>query len=433
MPKHLAQDITLFCFRKRRSLFWLTAVLVILLWFGTFEASIRNEPIQSILRTNPVEVPEQSAKIAMFIQAYDRTIPMLPSLFDVIWHQDNVYAIHIDKRTPPEMMEPVHQLLENANYSSNVHLIPRQYVTYLGITTVLNTLNGISFLLERDDTWDYFINLSGADYPLVTPNQLRHVLGHPEIIDKNLSFLQTTNYSNPASGRVYNDRFFRINIDSATYSDIRPHDPHDEQVKTEPCIRGCLNTIGHSNHPLFDTKLPVVVVKSEAWIILHRSAAELSIHSGLSRQLIAFFANVYVPEEFFFSTLLTRAEETRDRIVHDAFRLVLWGVMKRGSRPPAIDSGDIPNIEKVIAEKGGLFVRKRMKVDSDVRSYIDSHFLGVSEEARTNAELRKSSEQFSRKQGMRVLCASRHHLGHIFNATTYPLFQQCMRDMMDSS
>ncbi|KAI0566057.1 Xylosyltransferase family GT14 [Gracilaria domingensis] len=428
------QDLTVFCFRRRRLLFALAAVSVVLLWYSNYEAALRNKRFVSVLR-NAISTshltPKRGAKLALFIQAYERTIPMLPSLMEAIWHPDNIYAIHIDKRTPPELMEPVHRLLDNANYSSNVHLIPRQYVTYLAITTVLNTLNGMSFLLDQDDTWDYFINLSGADYPLVTPDQMRDVFGHPEVIDKKLSFVQTTNYSNAVTGKVYNNRFYRVPIDSATYSVIRPHDPYGEETMADPCIRGCLHTPGKVPHPLFESEQPLVhIVKSEAWIILHRSAAEYAVHSGLSRQLIAFFANVHVPEEFFFSTLLTHAEEIRDSIVHDGFRLVLWGLFNRGSRPPAIDSGDIPDIENTISKRGGLFVRKRMKVDSDIRSYIDDNLLGISERAQTNDTMRKSSEMFSRKQRIRVLCSSRHHVGVIFSTKTYPQYLKCLKESL---
>ncbi|KAI0566060.1 Xylosyltransferase family GT14 [Gracilaria domingensis] len=423
--KRLADTLAFQC-RQRRSLRVLAVVFLAFLWCTTYVSTSKNS-LPSVLRAGSVFIPKRGVKLALFIQAYDRTLPLLPSLLDAIWHPENIYAIHIDKRTHPDLIKPLERLLSNANYSSNVHLIPRQYVTYLGITTVLNTLNAISFLLEKDANWDYFINLSAADYPLVTATQLRDILGQRDVLGRELSFVQTTNYSNAASGKVYDARFGRLFVDTATYSVIRPHDPYEEKVKEDPCIRGCLKSAAPAVHPLHEDNAPVKIVKSEAWIMLHRTAAEFALKSGLSRQLIAFFANVHCPEEFFFSTLLTHAEETRDRIVHDAFRLVLWGVFKKKSRPPAIDSGDIPNMKELIRDKGGLFVRKRMKTDSDMRSYIDDRLLGISREAQRDEKMRKSSHMFSRRQNMRVTCAIRHRVGESaeLNRASY---RRCMED-----
>ncbi|KAL6553455.1 Beta-glucuronosyltransferase GlcAT14A [Orobanche gracilis] len=41
-------------------------------------------------------------------------------------------------------------------------------VTYRGPTMVSNTLHACAFLLKRYKDWDWFINLSASDYPLVT-------------------------------------------------------------------------------------------------------------------------------------------------------------------------------------------------------------------------------------------------------------------------
>lgn len=41
---------------------------------------------------------------------------------------------------------------------------------------VTNTMSAMTFLLQLDSAWDYFINLSGCDYPMVTPQQQRRLL-----------------------------------------------------------------------------------------------------------------------------------------------------------------------------------------------------------------------------------------------------------------
>ena len=51
----------------------------------------------------------------------------------------------------------------------NVRMIVRaNLVTYRGPTMVTNTLHAAAILLKEGGDWDWFINLSASDYPLVT-------------------------------------------------------------------------------------------------------------------------------------------------------------------------------------------------------------------------------------------------------------------------
>jgi protein xylosyltransferase len=51
----------------------------------------------------------------------------------------------------------------------NVEVIRRaNMVTYRGPTMVANTLHACAILLRRSRDWDWFINLSASDYPLMT-------------------------------------------------------------------------------------------------------------------------------------------------------------------------------------------------------------------------------------------------------------------------
>jgi hypothetical protein len=51
----------------------------------------------------------------------------------------------------------------------NVYMISKaNMVTYRGPSMVSNTLHACAILLKRSKDWDWFINLSASDYPLVT-------------------------------------------------------------------------------------------------------------------------------------------------------------------------------------------------------------------------------------------------------------------------
>lgn len=366
---------------------------------------------------------QRSKNIAFFIQAYNRTIPLLPSLLDVLWHPKNVYAIHVDNRTDPASAQAVHRLVTSSKYQRNIFVIPSQNVTYMGISLVLNTLHAISFLLRQTVHWDYFINLSAADYPLVRSNHLRQILSDPFIIQNHLSFIQTVNASRQISQSAYQSRLRHIFIDTAIYSGLRTR----PQTRNHPCVYGCLHNIHTQPHPLLSDPIPMNIIKSEAWTILHRSAAQFAVNSSLSRQLVAFFSNIHCPEEFFFSTLFINHAHFRHTIVHDAFRFVLWGNLSRKSHPPAIDSGNIPDIHTLLRTRGGLFIRKRLKPDSTIKSFIDEHLLAHSGATRATIQgffsSRSQWNRFALEQQVRVMCAARHRRG---DNGTFILYNQCL-------
>ncbi|KAF2286034.1 hypothetical protein GH714_009827 [Hevea brasiliensis] len=62
-------------------------------------------------------------------------------------------------------------------------------VTYRGPTMVANTLHACAILLKRSKDWDWFINLSASDYPLITQDDLLDTFS---TINRNLNFIEHT-------------------------------------------------------------------------------------------------------------------------------------------------------------------------------------------------------------------------------------------------
>lgn len=89
-----------------------------------------------------------------------------------LYHPRNQYAVHLDLEASAE------ERLELANFvrdqpvfakMGNVRMVVRaNLVTYRGPTMVTNTLHAAAILLKEGGDWDWFINLSASDYPLVT-------------------------------------------------------------------------------------------------------------------------------------------------------------------------------------------------------------------------------------------------------------------------
>lgn len=154
---------------------------------------------------------EISKGIAFSIQVSWNNIEMVPRLMRAVYHPNNVYAVHFDAKIPTSKVQDClielarqhffrltgdglgaenatdEMLLNQTKYfPDNIHFVPRESVTYSGISVVLNTIRLMTYLLQHDETWEYYINLSGSDYPLVSPHFLRRLLGRipkPEVLN----------------------------------------------------------------------------------------------------------------------------------------------------------------------------------------------------------------------------------------------------------
>jgi len=89
-----------------------------------------------------------------------------------LYHPLNQYALHLDlEAPPPERMDLVDFVERESVFREvgNVRVVKKSnLVTYRGPTMVTNTLHAMAILLKEGGDWDWFINLSASDYPLVT-------------------------------------------------------------------------------------------------------------------------------------------------------------------------------------------------------------------------------------------------------------------------
>lgn len=108
---------------------------------------------------------------AYLISASRGDVPRLRRLLHALYHPGNYYLIHLDADAPPsEHRELAGFVSGNAVFGQigNVWVVGKpSLVTYRGPTMLATTLHAMSLLL-RTANWDWFINLSASDYPLVT-------------------------------------------------------------------------------------------------------------------------------------------------------------------------------------------------------------------------------------------------------------------------
>ncbi|CAN0400869.1 unnamed protein product, partial [Ectocarpus fasciculatus] len=117
---------------------------------------------------------ERRARLAFLIMSSGDDIAKLSVLLPEIYHQDNIYLVHVDAKAPPEQTDKIREVV-SANFPavdgrpSNGRLLePAGIVSWGGFSITLACLYGIAAALLWDDGWDYFINLSTSDFPVVT-------------------------------------------------------------------------------------------------------------------------------------------------------------------------------------------------------------------------------------------------------------------------
>lgn len=194
-------------------------------------------------------------------------------LFDAIYDPGDAFAIHVDKATPERTLRSFESLVGDR---PNVLFLPRRRVAWGGWSLAAVSLESIRRLLDVDDGWDYFINLSGQDYPLRPVDRIRAELAR-----------------NPAANYITADE-----IDSF---------PPDERYFVHRRKRWrCIEFGGRTRRiPVPNLGRPNVRIdwKGSGWYALSRDFCEWIFSDALARDCIAAVRRTFIPDEFLMQTL----------------------------------------------------------------------------------------------------------------------------------
>lgn len=126
----------------------------------------------SFTKPNVNNNPEDLPRLAYLISGTKGDSHRMMRTLQAVYHPRNQYVLHLDLEAPPkERMElamsvrsdPVFSRMQNVRVMSQSNL-----VTYKGPTMIACTLQAVAILLRESLHWDWFLNLSASDYPLVT-------------------------------------------------------------------------------------------------------------------------------------------------------------------------------------------------------------------------------------------------------------------------
>lgn len=128
--------------------------------------------VESKMNQAPPLIPPPLPKFAYLISGSKGDVDKLWRTLHALYHPWNYYIVHLDLESPlEERWELTSRVANHTLFKKVGNVIVNNrsnMVTYRGPTMVANTLHACAILLKRYKDWDWFINLSASDYPLVT-------------------------------------------------------------------------------------------------------------------------------------------------------------------------------------------------------------------------------------------------------------------------
>lgn len=254
-------------------------------------------------------------------------------LFRQIYTKDQYYLIHIDRKAKPEVTEEIQLyliLFPNAYVLESMNIVPG------GFSMIQAELNAMEYLLQVSREWDYFINLSGEDYPLRSQKIIRQFLGQQK--ERNYLF-------------YYDQKFYRPD----TLQRIQNH-------FTE--LTHKISSLIYKREFMKDV-IPYIGGK---WMILTRTACLFMTGNKRVMEFEDYYLHTLLPAESFFQTVFMNTE-FNEIIINDDKRAVMESetLFSRKQDPDEMIAG--------LKSKNQLFIRKiDPETDEAVFRYIEESF-----------------------------------------------------------
>lgn len=122
-------------------------------------------------------LPPTPPSIAYLISGSTKDSSRILRLLFAVYHPRNQYLLHLDRKATQKERDNLALAVQSVpvfKAAQNVNVIGKADFRYsIGSSALSATLHGASILLRLSSSWDWFINLSAADYPLVTQDGMK--------------------------------------------------------------------------------------------------------------------------------------------------------------------------------------------------------------------------------------------------------------------
>ncbi|XP_044982925.1 beta-glucuronosyltransferase GlcAT14A [Hordeum vulgare subsp. vulgare] len=262
------------------------------------------------------------------------------------YHPRNLYLLLLDRATSAhDRVRLARELRAGPGRAGNVHVVGDPgFANPRGASALAAVLHGASLLLRLGQGWDWFVHLDAGDYPLVTPDDLLHVLSY---LPKDINFIQHTSYIGWKESRHIRP----IVVDPGLYLSSRTDIFYATQKRELP-----------SAYKLFT---------GSSSVILSREFTEYCIvgTNNLPRTMLMYYTNMPLPHRKYFQTVLCNSPKFNRTVVnHDLHYWASDGSSK--NEPRLLNLTDAGNMAASSAAFGTRFAK-----DDPVLDHIDEEIL----------------------------------------------------------
>lgn len=266
-------------------------------------------------------------------------------LLQAIWHPENIYVLHFEKRAPHSAHTAIAELA--ARYP-NVRVLPSRPIQWGRYSQLKAQLDSLRICAGWSKDWSHFINLTGQDFPLFAQTKIMQELGSKP----GISFVSSFDAFATGQWGDAEQRITRLHFDSPMLEAVlrlpgvgrrvRAIFGWTNQLPFVPFVRRPRPTsfryYGGANH-----------------FILSAEAGDYLLHDPEAKKIIRWLRPTGFPEECSVQTALMNSR-LADRVTNDDRRAIYWA--KDGDpSPQTLSLADLPRLDIARAE-GKLFARK---------------------------------------------------------------------------
>uniref|UniRef100_A0A7E4W4J2 protein xylosyltransferase n=1 Tax=Panagrellus redivivus TaxID=6233 RepID=A0A7E4W4J2_PANRE len=238
-----------------------------------------------------------NVKLLFVLQLNGRNSRQVIRMLRLLYSQKHVYVVHVDSRQEFmfQEMKKLQNSLEKRGHN-NFLVFEERFQTIWGGSTLLTMfLRVIQWSIQARNNfsnWDYVLNLSESDMPLLSLAELEFNLAN----SKGKSFLASHGYNTADFIRKQGFHFAFHQCESRMW-----------RIKTRKQFPKNMRIDGGSD-----------------WVIVSRNLAVTALEKdGLSKQLLTYFETILLPLEGFFHTLALNSHHCHD-VVYKNLRLTNW-------------------------------------------------------------------------------------------------------------
>ncbi len=289
-------------------------------------------------------------KIAFIILAY-KNPEQVSALVESLTHPEHYFFLHIDKTK--ELIPFKNALVKNANATIiYVERFNSYWGSFLCVKAMLKTLETA---MNYSEKFDYFIHLSGQDYPVTSVSEIRKTLRLSVPDSYMYHFSLPCHWKNGGMDRLQSCSFFVGNKRMVLTE------------KTKNPVYKMLYRFWRTKVDRYDATKQYY--GGEFYFMLHKNAVELLLKNlKADHKLASRLKYTLIPEEIYIPTMLMQNEGSKLPIRNETLRFIPWEAT--GSSPRTIQLNDVEEILK----GNHLFARKfDFVLHPEVKSLIDQH------------------------------------------------------------